>query len=420
MLVGLQTGGGGADEGVRAGAQAHDDGVHVHGELAALFLDGAAAAGRIGLAQLHLHAGDGLDEALVVGEDLHGVAQGLEDDALFLGVFDLLFPGRQLSHAAAVDDVDGVGTQAQGAAGGVHGNVAAADDGDLLADADGGLAGGQICLHQVGAGQELVGGVHTLQALAGDAHEAGQTGTGTHEDSLIAVLAHQLVDGQDLADDHVALEVHAHLLQAVDLLLDDGLGQTELRNAVHQHTACHMQGLVHSDLVAQLCQVACGGQTGRACTDDGDLVAVGFGHDGSGVDVLTVPVGHEALQAADAHRLVLDAAGALAFALALLRADTAADGGQGRGAVDDLIRGLKVALGHMADEFRNVDADRAAGLAGLVLAVHTALCLVHSHLGGVAQRNFLKVLVADVGVLGGHGALFRVHIESHLTLPPQS
>ena len=106
--------------------------------------------------------------------------------------------------------------------------------------------------------------------------------------------------------------------------------------------------------------------------------------------------------------------------LALLRADTAADGGQGRGAVDDLIRGLKVALGHMADEFRNVDADRAAGLAGLVLAVHTALCLIHSHLGGVAQRNFLKVLVADVGVLGGHGALFRVHIESHLTLPPQS
>ena len=74
----------------------------------------------------------------------------------------------------------------------------------------------------------------------------------------------------------------------------------------------------------------------------------------------------------------------------------------------------------MRDELRDVDAHRAAGLAGLVLAVHTALCLVHSHLGGVAQRNFLKVLVADVGVLGGHGALFGIHIESHLTLPPQS
>ncbi len=33
------------------------------------------------------------------------------------------------------------------------------------------------------------------------------------------------------------------LLQAVDFLLDDGLGQTELGDAVHQHAAGHMQGL---------------------------------------------------------------------------------------------------------------------------------------------------------------------------------
>ena len=50
---------------------------------------------------------------------------------------------------------------------------------------------------------------------------------------------------------------------------------------------------------------------------------------GAGVDVLAVPVGHKALQTADANGLALDAADALALALALLRADTAADGGQG-------------------------------------------------------------------------------------------
>ena len=352
--------------------------------------------------------------------DLHGVAQGLEDDALFLGVLDLLLTGRQLGHAAAVDDVHGLGTQTQGAAGSVHGHVAAAHNGHLLAGADGGLAGGQVSLHQVGAGQELVGRVHALQALAGDAHEAGQTGTGANEHGLVAVLVHQLVDGQHLANDHVALKIHAHLLQAVDLLLHDGLGQTELGDAVHQHAAGHMQGLVDGDLIAQLGQVACGGQTGRACTDDGDLVAVPCRHDGGGVDVFTVPVGHKALQAADAHGLVLDAAGALALALALLGADTAADGGQGRGAGNDLIGGFKVALGHMTDELGDIDAHGAAGLAGLILAVDAALCLVHGHLFGIAQCNFLKVLVADVGVLGGHGALFGIHIESHLTLPPQS
>ena len=30
LLVGLQAGGGGADQGVGAGAQSHDDGIHVH------------------------------------------------------------------------------------------------------------------------------------------------------------------------------------------------------------------------------------------------------------------------------------------------------------------------------------------------------------------------------------------------------
>ena len=112
--------------------------------------------------------------------------------------------------------------------------------------------------------------------------------------------------------------------------------------------------------------------------------------------------------------------GALAIALAVLRPDRTPDGRQGRGAVDHLIGGLKVALGHMADELGDIDAHGAAGLAGLILAVDAALCLVHGHLFGIAQCNFLKVLVADVGVLGGHGALFGIHIESHFTFPPES
>ena len=206
VLVGLEARRGGADEGVGAGTQAHDDGVHVHRELAALLLDGAAAAGSIRFAQLHLDAGDGLDEAVLIGQDLHGVAEGLEDNALFLGVLDLFLTGRQLSHAAAVDDIDRLSAQTQGAAGSVHCHIAAADDGDLPAGADGGLAGGQISLHQIGAGEELVGGVDALQALARDAHEAGQAGTGTHEDGLVAVLTHQLVDGEHLADDPIALK----------------------------------------------------------------------------------------------------------------------------------------------------------------------------------------------------------------------
>ena len=253
----------------------------------------------------------------------------------------------------------------------------------------------------------------------GDAHEAGQTGTGAHEHGLVAVLAHQLVDGQHLADDHVALKIHAHLLQAVDLLLDDGLGQTELRDAVHQHTACNVQSLVNGHLVAQLCQITGGGQAGRASADDGNLMAVPFGYDGCGVHVLAVPVGHKALQTANSHRLVLDAAGALALALALLRADTTTDGRQGRGAVDHLIGGLKVALGDVLDEAGNINFNGAAAAAGVVLVLQAALGLVHGHLLGVAKGDLFKVFVRTFGSWLGMGHFFG-SMFGIITAPPAS
>ena len=106
---------------------------------------------------------------------------------------------------------------------------------------------------------------------------------------------HQLVDGQHLTDDHVGLDVHAHGLQAFDLVLHNGLGQTELGDTVHQHAACQMQSFVHGDLVAQLGQIAGGSQAAGAGTDDGHLMTVGFGNGGGGGVVLTVPVGNLSL-----------------------------------------------------------------------------------------------------------------------------
>ena len=162
MLVGLEAGGGGADQRVGAGAQAHDNAVDLHFKLAAGHLDGAAAAGGVGLAQLHADAADGPDKALVVGQDGHRVGEGLEDDALLLGVLHFLFAGGQFLHAAAVNDVDRLRAQTQGAAGGVHGHVAAAHDGHLFAHVNGGVAVAAVRLHQVGTGQEFVGRVDAL------------------------------------------------------------------------------------------------------------------------------------------------------------------------------------------------------------------------------------------------------------------
>ena len=91
-----------------------------------------------------------------------------------------------------------------------------------------------------------------------------------------------------------------------------------------------------------------------------------------GTDVTVIACGilvHKALEAADADGLALDAAHALRFALRLLRADAAADGGQGRGLMNDLIGALIVLFGDLLDEFGDLDLHRAAGDAGMVLAV---------------------------------------------------
>ena len=330
----------------------------------------------------------------------------------------LLGTGGELGLGAAVNDVH-VGAQTAGAPGGVHSHVAAAHYRHLLAleGHDGGIGALLVGLHQVDAGEELVGGVHTLEVLAGDVHEHGQARAGTDEHGLEALLLHELVDGDGPTDDHVCLDLHAQRLEPVHFLLDNGLGQTELGDAVHQHAAGQMQGLVHGDLVSLPGQVAGTGQAGGAGPDDGHLMAVGGGTHGLLGGVGVVPVGHKPLQAADAHALGLDAAHALGFALRLLGADPAADGGQGAVLSNDLVGGLEIALRHLGDELGNMDLHRAAGHAGHVLAAEAPLGLVDGLLPGVAQGHLFKVAGPDHRVLVGHGVLIRTHIR-HLTLPP--
>ena len=254
-----------------------------------------------------------------------------------------------------------------------------------------------------------------VRNLAGDVHEPRQARAGADEYGLVAHLE-QLVDGQHLADDHVGLDVHAHGLEVVDLLVDDGLGKTELRNAVGQHAARDVQRLVHGHLVAHAGQVARAGQPRGAGADDSDLVAVGGGRLRSLGGMLAVPVGHEALQAADAHRLAPHAAHVLGFVLGLLRAHAAAHGGQRGGAVDHLKRALDVLVGQLGDELGDVDLHGALADAGLVLAVQAAARLLDGHFIGIAGGHLLEHLVAVVRIEGRHGALFQAHVLlSHFT-----
>ena len=284
-------------------------------------------------------------------------------------MLDLFGAGGKLRLRTAVDDGDLFRAQALCTARRVHGHVAAADDGDLLRVEHGGAGIFFIRLHQVDAGQKFVGGEDALQIFAGDVHEAGQPRAAADEHRFKAVFAHQLVDREHAADDHVGLYLDAEGDEVVDLFLYDQLGQAEFGDAVHEHAARKVQRLEHGDLIPALGEVARAGEPRRPAADHGDLVAVGLGFDGEIAAVGVVPVRHEPLQPADGDRLALDAAHALLLALRFLRAYPAAHGGQGAGLLDDVVCLFKLPFRHFGDEFGDMDADGAAAHAGLVFAV---------------------------------------------------
>jgi len=131
------------------------------------------------------------------------------------------------------------------------------------------------------------------------------------------------------------------------------------------------------------------------------LWPLGGGGNGLGMYVVAVPVSNKALQTADADGLALDAAHALTLALMLLRADTAANGGQRAGLRDHMVSSFEITLGYMLDEAGNIDLNRAAAAAGVVLALQAALGLVNGHLLGIAEGDLFKVFIADIRLLAG-------------------
>ena len=121
-------------------------------------------------------------------------------------------------------------------------------------------------------------------------------------------------------------------------------------------------------------------------------------------------IGGKALQAADGHRHALDAPHAVLFALVFLGAHPAADGGQGVGLGDLLIRALHIALDDEADKIGDMHLHGTAADAGLMAAAEAPLGLLLGHLPGIALGHLPEIMDALLGRLGGHGMLFRIHI----------
>jgi len=329
----------------------------------------------------------------------------VELDTLLLGVVDLLVSRRHLHARATVGQDDLLRAETPGRAGRIHRHIATADHHHALAPGDGCVALAELIgPHEVGAGEELVGRVDAQQVLSRDAHEGREACAGADEYRVEALLLHQVLNGVELADHRAGLELDAEIAECLDLHLQDLLREAELRDAVDKHAAHLVQGFEDGDIVAHLRQLGGGGQARRTGADDGHALAGGLGEGGLlHQTTLALPVGDEALEATDGHRVPLLGQHALDLALVFLRADAAADGGQDVGLLDLPRRLGELALPHETDEAGDIHGDGAALDARGPLALQAAAGLGDRLLGGIAQRNLVEVVDADLGRLLGHG-----------------
>ena len=259
-------------------------------------------------AALELDAGGGA----VAAEDLDGDQRVLDVDLLFLAFFDLLGRGRRRALVLDAGERDLVGAAAEGGAPGVVGHVAAAHD-------DHAPAGGHRLAQRLRA-QELDGAQDALLVETRDRQVLALVQAGGEEDGLVAV-GEQRVDGEIGAAAPTGLQLDAEGGDAVDLALEDVARQAVLGDADAQHAAGHRQGLEHGGLVAELRELAGGGEACGAAADDGDGLVVEDGQRRGQLRRRAV-VGDETLDAGDGDG-VLDVA-ARALGLADVGADAAA------------------------------------------------------------------------------------------------
>ena len=173
---------------------------------------------------------------------------------------DFLLAGGKFNLRAAVD-YGGVRAKPYGCARGIHSHVSAAHNYALLSGLDRGEVVIPEGLHKVVAGEEFVGGEHSVEVFARDSHKFGKAGACSYEHGLEAFLVKELVNGNSASYDYVGLYLYALGNYVVNLVLDHGvLWQTELGDAVLQHSAGAVESLEDGHVIAELGKVVGAGE----------------------------------------------------------------------------------------------------------------------------------------------------------------
>ena len=232
------------------------------------------------------------------------------------GTFHLFCLSGHILLTAAVDAGDGLGTQADSAAGAVHCHIAAADDGHILA--------GEVGHFAVADGPEhLHGGDDVLGILALNAHLL--VGVGTDGQIHGIILASQLLEADIHANFGFGVDFNAQGQDGGDFAVQLFSGVTVAGDAVAHHAAQLLVHVVNRYLVAHQSQVVCGGEAGGAAANHRNGLAGGFG--AGRIGHITGHIHSKALQTPDVDGAVHHLAAAAVFAGML--ADVGAGNGEG-------------------------------------------------------------------------------------------
>ena len=326
--------------------------------------------------------------------NLLGAPTAADVSAVLDGLATLLLAGGHLSLALQAEHLNVLGTQTAGVAGDIDSHVAAAHHN--------GAAGQRVDLATVDLAQKVDGHGHVLGILARNAGKAAALAANGNVEGLKALRA-QLVERHVATDFHAIAELGTHQANNLDLGLDNILLQLKAGNAVGEHAARALVFLEHDGLVALLGQVESAGQTGRAGTDDGDLLIESAGtrrgHHrwdiaGRGIQIA---LGDKLLDLVDGHGLVHATTGAGVLAAAV--AHTTADSRQRVLALDErqrlviatLSRELQIALNG------NVrGAGRLAGSGAGLMRLDTVVVAVVGRPLGVAPLGGIGQLLARI------------------------
>ncbi len=185
-----------------------------------------------------------------------------------------LYTGRHFLFCPSVNNGH-FRTQSQGGSCGIHSYVPAPNHSHPPAHVNGGVRIWRVGCHQVVSGKEFIGRNYPVEIFAGNAHEFGQPGSGSHKNSIKTLMLHQLVNGDAPANHNVAFYLYTQLLHLSYLIFHHFfLRQTEFRDSVHQYPARFVQGFKDGNITSGFCQVGGTGKPGRAGTDHRHLFPV--------------------------------------------------------------------------------------------------------------------------------------------------